>query len=170
MELDSQTTSLAILAFPTVILFIWTLWQQFSLNKLKRNQKKLFGGKKAASLEEIILSNQDKIKSIGGDVKNLYELNQKVDYLAKKSIHKIGVVRFNPFRDIGGDQSFSVALLDEEDSGMIISSLYSRDGGRVYAKALKNGQSEKYPLTKEEERAIKTASVEKDGEETRKII
>jgi len=74
----------------------------------------------------------------------------------KKHVQKVGVVRFNPFKDIGGDQSFSIALLDEEDNGLVITSLYGREGNRVYAKPIEGGQS-KYQLSDEEKEAISRA-------------
>ena len=70
-----------------------------------------------------------------------------------KAISKVGLLRFNPFGDIGGDQSFSVALLDSEDSGVVITSHYGKDMQRVYAKTITKGKSE-YSLSKEEEKVI----------------
>ena len=72
------------------------------------------------------------------------------------SIQKVGMVRFNPFREVGGDQSFSLALLDKSNSGVVITSLYAREGNRVYGKPVKEGNSE-YPLSEEEEKAIEEA-------------
>lgn len=94
-------------------------------------------------------------------------MNQKTEEVkahSLKSIHKIGLLRFNPFREIGGDQSFSLALLDDENSGAIISSLYSREGVRIYAKSIQKGQTAKYPLTEEEKHAISIASIEKNNQ------
>ncbi|MBZ1348572.1 MAG: DUF4446 family protein [Candidatus Nealsonbacteria bacterium] len=75
----------------------------------------------------------------------------------KFSIQKIGMVRYNPFPDsIGGNQSFSIALLDANNNGIIITSLYVKEGNRVYGKPVKNGHSE-YQLSKEEKRAVARA-------------
>jgi hypothetical protein len=68
------------------------------------------------------------------------------------------VVRFNPFKDIGGDQSFALALLDGKNSGLVVSSLHTREGTRIYSKPVIKGESEKYPLTDEEKSAIKAAT------------
>ncbi len=75
--------------------------------------------------------------------------------LARKA-GRIGIVRFNPFQETGGDQSFSVALLDDEGNGVVITSLYSRDGTRIYAKPIQRGQSP-YPLAEEEVEALRRA-------------
>jgi len=71
-------------------------------------------------------------------------------------IQKVGIVRFNPFREIGGDQSFAIALLDGQDNGIVLTSLYSREGNRVYAKPVERGKS-KYQLSEEEKKAIEKA-------------
>ena len=76
---------------------------------------------------------------------------------SKSSIQKIGVVRFNPFKEVGGDQSFSIALLDANDDGVVITSLYTREGNRVYGKPIKNGKSE-YSLSEEEKEVIEKAT------------
>jgi hypothetical protein len=67
---------------------------------------------------------------------------------------KITLTRFNPFDDIGGDQSFILCLLDNSDSGAIITSLHNRDLTRVYAKTIKNGQPLNSALSKEEKTAL----------------
>lgn len=87
------------------------------------------------------------------------KLAAKVDRLEEKNrqnIGKVGIVRFNPFEGFGGNQSFSLAMLDENDCGVAITSLFSRDGNRVYAKPIKNGESQ-YALSKEEKEAIALA-------------
>ena len=66
------------------------------------------------------------------------------------------MVRFNPFSEIGGDQSFSVALLDGNDDGLVITSFYTREGNRVYGKPIKQSVSQ-YALSKEEIKAIEMA-------------
>jgi len=68
-------------------------------------------------------------------------------------VQKVAIVRYNAFQNVGSDQSFSVALLDKEDSGVVISGIYGRDSSSTYAKPVKAGVSE-YVLTEEEEDAI----------------
>ena len=83
-------------------------------------------------------------------------LNQvKIDF--KSSLQKIGFVRFNPFSQTGGDQSFSLALLDDNNNGLVISSLHSRDTTRLYTKTIKASKAEVYELSKEEKKAIQVA-------------
>lgn len=86
-------------------------------------------------------------------------LEKKLRALKKESkffVQKVGIVRFNPFKEIGGDQSFSIALLDGQDSGFVLTSLYSREGNRVYAKPIERGKSN-YQLSEEEKEALRKA-------------
>jgi len=68
--------------------------------------------------------------------------------------YKINLTRFNPFDQLGGDQSFILCLLDNTNSGAIITSLHNRDSTRIYAKAIKNGESDNLALSKEETKAL----------------
>ena len=91
--------------------------------------------------------------------KNVEELSGDLKKLKNRSkffVQKVGIIRYNPFKNVGGDQSFSAAFLDEENSGLIITSLYSQTGNRIYGKQIINGQSS-YSLSEEEEQAIKKA-------------
>lgn len=73
-------------------------------------------------------------------------------------IQKVGLIRFNPFKDTGGDQSFALSLIDGSDTGVVISGLYSRSGTRWYAKRVIKGKALEYELSEEEKKAIKEAS------------
>jgi hypothetical protein len=92
---------------------------------------------------------------------NLAETNKKVEDLIFDSqfyIQKIGLVRFNPFNDTGGDQSFILALIDAEESGVVISGLHTRNGTRWYAKKISNGRGVEHELSNDEVKAIKSAT------------
>jgi hypothetical protein len=89
--------------------------------------------------------------------KALYQknkLNQNSKVISTDSRCKINVTRFNPFENVGGNQSFILTILDQNNSGVILTSLHNRDLTRVYAKPIKNGQSENNTLSKEEKLAI----------------
>ncbi len=72
------------------------------------------------------------------------------------AVQKVGFMRFNPFEHTGSDQSFAVALLDRQDNGLVLSSLYTREGVRVYAKEVQRGSS-KHPLSEEEQKVLRQA-------------
>ena len=73
-------------------------------------------------------------------------------------IQKIGLLRFNPFKDTGGDQSFILALLDAHNSGIVITALYSRMGTRWFTKRIMQGKSTDHDLSDEEKKALSMAS------------
>lgn len=75
----------------------------------------------------------------------------------RRHLQRVAVVRFNPFGDTGGDQSFTAALLNEKGSGLVISSLHNRDKTRMYAKPVKEGGEDGYSFSKEEKQTIKRA-------------
>lgn len=79
-----------------------------------------------------------------------------LEELVPKDLSTVGLVRFNPFADAGGDQSFALALLNRESSGVVISSLYGREMSRMYAKSVEKGAS-KHQLSEEERQAIEQA-------------
>jgi hypothetical protein len=145
----------------SVLLLLWNIFLQISITSIKKRQFQLFQGKEARNLEDILLQNNSRIVNIDKDIKELYNITAKIHALSNKGLHKVGMLRFNPFRDLGGDQSFSLAMLDGENNGVVLSSLYSRDGVRVYAKSINAGQSVKYPLTEEEKQVVLSASIEK---------
>ncbi|PIR71882.1 MAG: hypothetical protein COU42_03305 [Candidatus Nealsonbacteria bacterium CG10_big_fil_rev_8_21_14_0_10_36_24] len=95
-------------------------------------------------------------KNLKEVLKQFEELKKEVRKLSQESkfsVQKIGIIRYNPFSNVGSDQSFSIALLDSNNNGVVISSLFGRDGNRVYGKPIKNGKSE-YSLSEEENKAI----------------
>jgi hypothetical protein len=87
----------------------------------------------------------------------------QVDQALPQCIQRVGLVRFNPFQDTGGDQSFAVALLDAGGDGVVLSSLHTRAATRFYAKAVKAGRTS-YPLIDEEQQALNQALGAAEGE------
>ncbi|HBI34094.1 MAG TPA: hypothetical protein DEA43_02850 [Candidatus Moranbacteria bacterium] len=143
--------------FLAVISLIFGIWTMLKLRSTQKNLEILFSGKKAVDLESILLAHTEEISAIDKEIQELFEISNKIHNLSQRSLHKVGIIRFNPFKDIGGDQSFAIALLDGKDSGITISSLHTREGTRIYSKPITKGESEKYTLTEEEKSAIKSA-------------
>ena len=83
--------------------------------------------------------------------------NTEVIEETKSHLQKMGFVRFNPFNDTGGDQSFCLAILDGNNNGIVISSLHNRDQTRIYAKRITKGRIEGAEFSKEEKRAFEDA-------------
>jgi hypothetical protein len=83
-----------------------------------------------------------------------------VEGIGQIAIQRMGFMRFNPFEHTGSDQSFALALLDHTNNGVVISSLYTREGVRVYAKEIQNGTS-KHQLSHEETTVLSNAMASK---------
>jgi len=144
----------------TVFLIAWNILLYFQLWRIKKRLKTFFNGKKASDLEGVLFEEIKRLKKAESDIKQLTKTSKDLEKMAGQSIQKTGVVRFNPFKETGGDQSFVIALLDPNDNGLVISSLYTRQGTRIYSKPIEKGLS-KYPLSKEETEALKKAGVRK---------
>ena len=90
----------------------------------------------------------------------LVQVESRLKNVEEEIIHhvqKVGIIRFNPFAETGGNQSFSLALLDTDNSGIVISSLHSRESTRIYAKPVQDGEKTDFDLSDEERQAIKKA-------------
>ena len=85
--------------------------------------------------------------------RHLSSVNNQISN-APGGIEKVKLIRFNPFDDVGGDQSFILVLLNKENSGVLLTSLHHRSFTRIYAKPIKNGQGDNITLSKEEKSAI----------------
>ena len=122
------------------------------------------GKKEPENLKEVLAQ-------FKGLEENFEKLSEELESLKKESkfsVQKIGIVRFNPFSEVGGDQSFSIALLDGNNDGIVITSLYSREENRVYGKPIKAGVSE-YSLSEEEKQAIEKAKGKKNEGKNKKF-
>ncbi len=88
------------------------------------------------------------------------EVRQNLDKF-KGNLSKVELLRYNPYDDTGGDQSFSVALLDDQGNGIVLTSLHARSGTRVFAKPILSGKGSKYHLSEEEQQVVDKAMYEK---------
>ncbi|MFZ2976168.1 MAG: DUF4446 family protein [Candidatus Moraniibacteriota bacterium] len=145
--------------FGLFLLFLsWIIFLQIQLSKLKKKNKAFFAESSVKNVEELILSHSKNLKLLDKDIQELYNISNQINALASRGFHKFGLIRFNPFKDVGGDQSFSLALLNGKNDGITISSLFTREGAKIYSKSIVSGISEKHPLTEEEKEAIKLAT------------
>lgn len=127
------------------------------LGFLELRLKKLFRGKKAGDLETVLQNLGEELKKLNLSREKTDVYLKEVEERLKKSLKQVGIVRFNPFgagSGQGSNQSFSIAFLDEVGNGAVISTLYSRDNIKTYAKPIKEYKSE-HTLTPEEEEAIR---------------
>jgi len=157
MTLDERVLSLAVIGLGLGVagLTVWVALLQRSEATLRRRLRRVIPGGETG-LDEILDAQVQRAAALSTRVDALVRLQQELDTALQRSIQRIGVVRFNPFPDSGGDQSFAIALLDRIGNGLVISSLHSRADTRVFAKQIANGRS-RYPLSDEEQDAIKAA-------------
>lgn len=152
MVLNSQ-----LLQWLIIVLFVWVIVLTILLVQSQLHYRKLTKNISKKDLKTIL---SQILSQTNLNQKQLIEIQsrvQKIRHKLRSHIQKIGFIRFNPFPQTGGNQSFSLALLDENDDGFVLSSLHSRDATRFYAKAVKKAKGDGYQLSKEEIKAIKSA-------------
>ena len=140
------------------LLFLWSLVLTILFVRFQLKISKISKGSKKNTIVDILNDVQDKEVSLE---KRLVTLNKEVEGLifdSKFYIQKIGLIRFNPFNDTGGDQSFILALVNQDDSGVVISGLHTRNGTRWYAKKVERGKGVEHELSDDEVKAIKSAT------------
>lgn len=125
--------------------------------RLELRLKRLFRGKNAVDLENLLTDFAKALDSFDKWSKDAHSRMLNFDKELARSARHIGIVRFNPFKDAGGDQSAAIAILDDSHNGVVLSSIYGRDSSRTYAKPVVNGNST-YHLSEEEREAIARAS------------
>ena len=140
------TILIYILAGLIVLILIWMMLTE-------RRLRTFFAGKKAESLESIMVDICEKIENLKDTQTKINDHLVVVDNRLDKSIRRVETIRFNPFVDAGGNQSFAMAFLNDEGDGVIISSLYARDRMSIFAKPIKDGKSE-FELTTEEKEVL----------------
>jgi hypothetical protein len=113
-------------------------------------------GEEGESLEVVLGAHLDKVYEVSREVERLKTRTGSLESVGARAFQRVGLVRFNPFEETGGNQSFALALLDAEGNGLVLSSLHARSGTRVYAKAITGGRSEA-ALSEEESAAIRQA-------------
>lgn len=141
---------LAILALGGVVLLLAR--QQRLLGQYQH----LMAGTSGGTLEMMLNEHISQVRSSASRMDTLDRLVQRLERDAQFSLQHLGLVRFNPFRDTGGDQSFAIALVDSNGRGFVLSSLHARDATRIYAKPLEDWGSA-HQLTDEEKQAIALA-------------
>lgn len=158
MTLDSQTLSTVVVALAVVVavLAVWVAWLQRSVGQLRARLRRLIGDGEGLGLDELLDRQFGRLDTVAERVEALNRLHRELETLSQQSIQKVGIIRFNPFADTGGDQSFAVALLDAAGNGVVLSSLHGRADTRIFAKQVQAGRS-KHALSDEEQDAIRKA-------------
>jgi hypothetical protein len=140
-----------------VVIFVWLIALSIFFWRIIKHYNSLSKGISQKSLRSVL---EDLLKQVDlqkKDIDYLKEYSLKLEKEGSLHIQKVGLLRFNPFKDTGGDQSFILSLVDSKDTGVIISGLFSRAGTRWYAKKVVEGKSVEHELSEEEKKALKQA-------------
>ncbi len=140
--------------------FIWLGILSFLIWRQDKFLKSLFP---KSGERDIRKKFEEIVKIVEGFKLKLSDLEKQVtavEIQGLQHIQRVGLLRFNPYDDTGGNISFTVCLLDDQGSGIVITSLHARSGTRVFGKEIVLGKSKKHELSKEEELAIKKAMIE----------
>ena len=148
------------MSITTIGILVFALWNSIIsifVFRMVSHYNRLTFGVSTHSLKESlerILEASTKNKK---DIAVLSQAITKLELEGATHLQRIGIVRFNPFSDTGGSQSFTIAILDQKDNGVVMTSLYARTGNRWYIKYIKAGAGQDVELSKEEKASIKNA-------------
>jgi hypothetical protein len=140
------------------VIFLWLIVLTAIILKAKKHYDRLVQTTRKNKLDEILDQLISNNKQFANELQLINNQLIKINDEAKFYLQKIGFVRYDPFEG-RGEQSFVIALLDKEDSGIVVNFIYTRDGLRVYTKKVKHGRADKYELSEEEKNAIEKSIV-----------
>lgn len=159
MDLSNLNISSIIIMSNTVInflLLVMVIYNRKKLSSLERKYNKFMSGSDEKNMENLLIELIENVKK----VQNSNKLNKDTlinhKKILNKCLQKTGIIRYKAFEDTGSDQSFSIAFLDQNDNGLVISSIYGRNISTTFAKSINKGES-KYALSDEEKKALKEA-------------
>lgn len=145
----STTILFYVISIIVLIILSWVLIIEIRL-------KRIFAGIKAKNLEEALVVAGKKLKELEETQAKIDKHLTVIDERLNKSIRSVETLRFNPFVEAGGNQSFAIAFLNDEGNGVVLSSLYARDRMSVFAKPINEGKSA-FELTDEEKAVLNKA-------------
>ena len=151
--LKTEINIIIILAI-NIALFISVIISNARISKINKNSKefmkKLGNGR---DISEDIQNYMDRIIDLEAALSETNTYCKQINKQVEGCIQKVGVVRYNAYKDSGSNLSFAVALLDEKNNGVVFNGIYSREMSNIYAKPIEDGKSE-YMMTEEENEAV----------------
>jgi hypothetical protein len=151
--LQSLTVGLGLV---TLVLVLAVIWLLLRTGRLARRLDSMTRGGAGDSLEATLSRHLDRVDEVVEAIDQLEARAAVMEGIQRRTFQRIGLVRYNPFEDTGGNQSFAIALLDAVGDGFVLSSLHARSGTRVYAKAVAGGRPETQ-VSAEEQEALRLA-------------
>lgn len=140
-----------------ILLLAGQVWLFVLIRDTSKKIDKALGGAKRKSIMKMLAHTVERSEGIEKDLKILFREDKKNKELMRQMVQRVGIVRFNPFKDMGGDQSFCAAFLDADSNGILLTYLYGQEGGKIYIKNITQGESEQ-ALSEEEKKALAQAN------------
>lgn len=140
-----------------VLLIVGFCALTYSVFKLQTHYNQLTRGADSTTLTQVLNELLGEVRAIKSNMAKLEQSTRSLAVESRGHVQNIGIVRFNPFSDTGGAQSFTMALLDGNHDGVVMTSLYARTGNRWYVKEIVRGKGKDIELSKEEMAAIHRA-------------
>lgn len=148
-----------------VILFLYCILLQTKINALTKRYDYFMAGENGASLERKLAVEVKELRDSADSIEQLFQLQQAIHTTQQNTFQKIGFVKYNAFENIGNDLSFALTLLDGNNNGICISSVYGRSESRIFSKPIVKGKS-LAGLSQEEMESLNDALGTKTNEET----
>lgn len=140
-----------------ILLILIFLINAKAMNKSKKAYKTLIKKLgKTNNIEELLCDYFEKVEEVEKSNENIKVYCENIDKEMNKCIQKVGIIRYSAFKDVGSDLSFALALLDENNNGVVLNGIYSVENSNIYAKPVEKGKS-KYTISEEEQKAIDIA-------------
>ena len=145
---------LIIVIFVNILLFILYLLSNIKLSKLRKNYASFMSKLgKGENIDEMLQKYVEEVENIKKENKEIKEYCTMLNKKTNECVRKIGLVRYNAYKDTGSNLSFALAILNDDNTGVVFNGIYSRDSSNIYCKTVNKGTSE-YALSKEEIEAI----------------
>jgi hypothetical protein len=135
-------------------------WLARRTSRLQQRLDSITRGADGGSLEAVLDHHLESVFQVSQAVEDLRGRTRVLEREGRFAVQRVGLIRFNPFEDTGGNQSFALALLDANADGFLVSSLHSRNGTRIYAKVVTAGRSDA-ALSDEETDALRAATADR---------
>ncbi|MCA1569623.1 MAG: DUF4446 family protein [Chloroflexi bacterium] len=153
---DNLAVAFGALAVVVLLLIVGFLVQNVRIRRAVRTYRELVRDQDGGTLHDRLVGSAEQAVRAGERMKEMEAMHSIIDRRTRRSLQHIGLVRFNPFDDTGSDQSFTIALLDDQHDGIVLSSLHGRANTRIFAKPVSGGGSQ-HTLSDEESQAIRIA-------------
>jgi len=141
----------------SILLFILSVIALVKASRVKKRVNLFMGNSNSSDFEDMLKDYIQQSKSIDDKQNRILEDINSLQNQIKFCIQKVGIIRYNPFDDVGGDLCYAIAILNQNNDGFVLNSVYSRDGCYTYAKPIEGGACSKYKLSSEEHQAITSA-------------